>query len=104
MSDKIERLKRRLSVLEEQIKTEEQSQKGHVSLVESVMDRLLPCPFCGNKPSLRQGGKEKYWCIECRGGDISGRCPVVYCTDWKTSKLDATEFAAVIQKWNRRSK
>jgi Restriction alleviation protein Lar len=37
---------------------------------------LLPCPFCGNEPSLRSASNdESWWIVECAGRcDMSPRC------------------------------
>jgi len=66
--------------------------------------KLLPCPFCGRKPSLRKGmrhQKDGYYHWQPRAGAWRWR-PAVRCT---TCKFDR-EFESVdeaVAWWNKRA-
>ena len=63
--------------------------KNGTLVEENHMNELLPCPFCGGKPSIWQTGTKKHSFIECE-------------------KCNATSYYFVdekeaIEKWNTRA-
>ena len=59
---------------------------------------LLPCPFCGCKPTIR-GSREGTWTVEC----VAVRCqinPRTFPFDLKHG--DVTTKAHAVECWNRR--
>jgi Restriction alleviation protein Lar len=57
------------------------------------MTELLPCPFCGRSPVLKQTGETNYWWIGCEISLGQHGCGVGH------SRYDKDE---VIQLWNTR--
>lgn len=61
---------------------------------EEAAEKLLPCPFCGGNPEIKQTGKNKLK-IRCKSCQIGVQQAVrVYSLEWLEERM--------IENWNRR--
>jgi hypothetical protein len=57
-----------------------------------TMDKLKPCPFCGEQPTISYDAAGKWFYIECLNDD----CPMCVQGVWHT------DMEAATKEWNKR--
>lgn len=67
------------------------------------MPTILPCPFCGKQPEIREHLSEEIWAMVCCKNRHCAAQPLVV----DSPKIDAYKttkeaVSAAIRRWNRR--
>ena len=68
------------------------------------MEEILPCPFCGANPDVREAiNHDGAWCVVCANVNEQNGCEVMPRTRWYLHDGEKDGRSRAIAAWNRRS-